>query len=79
MIIVRFKTDDSISNKGFMASYIAVEPPELDPLNEYDELASTPFPGYMKSVFIQDYDYYDEDKIYSIDQKRKSRNKRSMY
>lgn len=48
-ILIRFQTDESTSLKGFAVSFMAVEPPDDD--NADDFMMSTPFPGYMKSIY----------------------------
>lgn len=46
---MRFQTDGSTSLRGFAVSFVAVEPPDEDLIDDLD--AVTPFPGYMRSVY----------------------------
>lgn len=52
-LLVRFRSDGTMNRKGFSASYVAVDPFE----GSEEEISSdssevTPFPGYMKSVYV---------------------------
>lgn len=63
-LLVRFKTDSSVPNKGFSASYVAVDPfdnsDEEDVENSYSSEMVTPFPGSLKSIYIEDTEETDE-------------------
>ncbi|XP_018804642.1 PREDICTED: dorsal-ventral patterning protein tolloid isoform X1 [Bactrocera latifrons] len=48
-LLMRFQTDGSTSLRGFAVSFVAVEPPDDDLIDDLD--AVTPFPGYMRSVY----------------------------
>lgn len=50
--LVRFQTDDTQTAKGFVISYLAVEPydEDVDDLDGNVDMV-TPFPGYMSSVY----------------------------
>ncbi|XP_055381621.1 dorsal-ventral patterning protein tolloid isoform X2 [Condylostylus longicornis] len=65
-LLVRFRTDDSFTSKGFSASYVTVEPlEESEDLNSDSHESVTPFPGYFKSIYKSDsldsevYEYID--------------------
>ncbi|XP_017085480.2 dorsal-ventral patterning protein tolloid [Drosophila eugracilis] len=59
-LLVRFKTDGSVPMKGFSASYVAVpnsgeyDHSDEDVENSYSSEAVTPFPGSLKSMYIED-------------------------
>ncbi|XP_017020584.1 protein tolkin [Drosophila kikkawai] len=63
-LLVRFKTDGSVPMKGFSASYVAVDPfdnsDEEDVENSYSSEMATPFPGSLKSMYIEDTEETDE-------------------
>ncbi|XP_036324703.1 dorsal-ventral patterning protein tolloid [Rhagoletis pomonella] len=48
-LLMRFQTDGSTSLRGFAVSFVAVEPPDEDLIDDLD--AVTPFPGYMRSMY----------------------------
>lgn len=48
-LLMRFQTDGSTSLRGFAVSFVAVEPPDEDLIDDLD--AVTPFPGSMRSVY----------------------------
>lgn len=50
--LVRFQTDETQTAKGFVISYVAVDPfdEDADDLDRNFDLA-TPFPGYMKTIY----------------------------
>lgn len=50
-VLVRFRTDSTQSLKGFVVSYVALDPYD-DDTDGIDEIAtSTPFPGYTKNLY----------------------------
>ncbi|XP_068152674.1 protein tolkin [Drosophila tropicalis] len=56
-LLIRFKTDSSVPMKGFSASYVAVDPFENsdeDVENSYSSEMVTPFPGSLKSIYIEE-------------------------
>uniref|UniRef100_A0A6P4EUP2 Metalloendopeptidase n=1 Tax=Drosophila rhopaloa TaxID=1041015 RepID=A0A6P4EUP2_DRORH len=59
-LLVRFKTDASVAMKGFSASYVAVpnsgeyDHSDEDAENSYSSEMVTPFPGSLKSIYIED-------------------------
>jgi len=59
-LLVRFKTDGSVPMKGFSASYVAVpnsgeyDHSDEDAENSYSSEMVTPFPGSLKSIYIED-------------------------
>uniref|UniRef100_A0A1A9WC30 Metalloendopeptidase n=1 Tax=Glossina brevipalpis TaxID=37001 RepID=A0A1A9WC30_9MUSC len=62
-LLVRFKTDGSITMKGFSASYVAVDPfenSEEDPTSYSSEMV-TPFPGSLKSIYKEDGSHETDD------------------
>ncbi|XP_017142281.1 dorsal-ventral patterning protein tolloid isoform X1 [Drosophila miranda] len=62
-LLVRFKTDSSVPMKGFSASYVAVDPfdnSDEDVENSYSSEMVTPFPGSLKSIYIEDTEETDE-------------------
>ncbi|KAH8307687.1 hypothetical protein KR044_008974 [Drosophila immigrans] len=71
-LLVRFKTDSSVSMKGFSASYVAVDPFENsdeDVENLYSSEMVTPFPGSLKSIYkeyseeVEDYSDFSENQL----------------
>uniref|UniRef100_A0A0A1XPB1 Metalloendopeptidase n=1 Tax=Zeugodacus cucurbitae TaxID=28588 RepID=A0A0A1XPB1_ZEUCU len=60
-LLVRFKTDDTVTMKGFSASYVAVDPFENsdEDFNSYSAERATPFPGSLKSIYEDSYEYSD--------------------
>ena len=64
-LLVRFKTDSSVTMKGFSISYVAVDPYENseEEENVYSSEMVTPFPGSLKSIYkeesqeSEDYDF----------------------
>lgn len=70
-LLVRFKTDASVPMKGFSASYVSVDPfdvTDVDVDNSYSSEMVTPFPGSLKSVYIEDTEETDEYSDYSGNQ-----------
>ncbi|XP_070137463.1 protein tolkin isoform X1 [Drosophila bipectinata] len=70
-LLVRFKTDGSVPMKGFSASYVSVDPfdvTDVDVDNSYSSEMVTPFPGSLKSVYIEDTEETDEYSDYSGNQ-----------
>ncbi|KAL7731092.1 hypothetical protein ACLKA6_014298 [Drosophila palustris] len=62
-LLVRFKTDSSVPMKGFSASYVAVDPFENsdeDVENSYSSEMVTPFPGSLKSIYIENTEETDD-------------------
>uniref|UniRef100_A0A1B0A8T7 Metalloendopeptidase n=1 Tax=Glossina pallidipes TaxID=7398 RepID=A0A1B0A8T7_GLOPL len=62
-LLVRFKTDGSITMKGFSASYVSVDPfenSEEDPTSYSSEMV-TPFPGSLKSIYKEETDHETDD------------------
>lgn len=54
-LLVRFRSDGTMNKKGFSASYVAVDPfegSEEEISSDSSEEMVTPFPGYMKSVYV---------------------------
>lgn len=53
-LLVRFRSDDTMNKKGFSASYVAVDPFEgsEEEISSDSSEMSTPFPGYMKSIYV---------------------------
>ncbi|KAH8289986.1 hypothetical protein KR018_009275 [Drosophila ironensis] len=63
-LLVRFKTDSSVPMKGFSASYVAVEPfdnSDEDVEESYSSEMVTPFPGSLKSIYIEDTEETETD------------------
>ncbi|XP_053945227.1 uncharacterized protein LOC128854836 [Anastrepha ludens] len=60
-LLVRFKTDDTVTMKGFSASYVAVDPFENsdEDFNSYSAERATPFPGSLKSIYEDSDEYSD--------------------
>ncbi|XP_039956467.1 dorsal-ventral patterning protein tolloid [Bactrocera tryoni] len=60
-LLVRFKTDDTVTMKGFSASYVAVDPFENseEDFNSYSAERATPFPGSLKSIYEDSDEYGD--------------------
>ncbi|KAH8382434.1 hypothetical protein KR009_003503 [Drosophila setifemur] len=70
-LLVRFKTDSSVPMKGFSASYVAVDPfdnSDEDVENSYSSEMVTPFPGSLKSIYIEDTEETDEYSDFSGNQ-----------
>ncbi|XP_055853298.1 dorsal-ventral patterning protein tolloid [Episyrphus balteatus] len=66
-LLVRLKTDESVTMKGFSASYVAVDPFETsdeDTNSDSSEMV-TPFEGYLKSIYKPDTEEYNEYNDYS--------------
>lgn len=72
-LLVRFKTDSTLTRKGFSASYVVVDPfintDEEEPFSYSSEMV-TPFPGSLKSIYIEedsqetdDYNDYNENQL----------------
>lgn len=59
VLLIRFRSDDTMAFKGFSASYVAVDPFDSEE-PESSEMA-TPFPGYLKSVYVTKQDNTDND------------------
>ncbi len=52
-LLVRFRTDGTMVFKGFSASYVSVDPFEgSEEMNSEDSEMVTPFPGYLKSIYV---------------------------
>lgn len=53
-LLVRFRSDNTMNKKGFSASYVAVDPFEgsEEEISSDSSEMSTPFPGYMKSIYV---------------------------
>lgn len=53
-LLVRFRSDETMNKKGFSASYVAVDPFEgsEEEISSDSSEMSTPFPGYMKSMYV---------------------------
>lgn len=74
-LLVRFRSDDTMSKKGFSASYVAVDP--FDNIEEVSSDSSemvTPFPGYLKPIYKADSYDYDEYRDYSENHLQKNYN-----
>lgn len=66
-LLVRFRSDGTMSFKGFSASYVAVDPFE----GSEEEISSsdssemvTPFPGSLKSIYANKLGSEDEDETF---------------
>lgn len=86
-LLVRFRSDSTMSFKGFSASYVAVDPfegSEEEISSDSSEMA-TPFPGSLKSIYAnklgsnsgsedEDETFYNEyDNYNSIKQNNKKK------
>lgn len=60
-LLVRFRSDGTMVSKGFSASYLALDPFEGSEEETYSESSemSTPFPGYLKSIYVKNEDEED--------------------
>lgn len=63
-LLIRFRSDDNMVFKGFSASYVALNPLNED-FNSDTESSenSTPFPGSLRTVYVNRYktNFDDED------------------
>nr|XP_019553875.2 tolloid-like protein 1 [Aedes albopictus]XP_029726403.1 tolloid-like protein 1 [Aedes albopictus] len=65
VIVVRFRSDDTVGFKGFSAAYVAINPYEDEELSTAEDTyesneQAAPFPGSLRSMFISQ-DEYDAD------------------
>ncbi|XP_037942752.1 dorsal-ventral patterning protein tolloid-like, partial [Teleopsis dalmanni] len=79
-LLVRFKTDNSVTLKGFSASYVAVDPFDNseEDINSSSFEMVTPFPGSLKSIYKVDetqesYEYSDFMENQLIDRRLRTR------
>lgn len=85
-LLVRFRSDATMSSKGFSASYVAVDPFEgsEEEINSDSSEMATPFPGSLKSIYAnklgnsgsddEDETFYNEyDNYNSIKQNNKKK------
>lgn len=74
-LLVRFWTDSSMVFKGFSASYVTVERYDgSEEMNSEDSEMVTPFPGYLKSIYVSSLDNdndEDEDEYNEYDNDNK--------
>lgn len=60
-LLIRFRSDSTMSLKGFSASYSAIEPIERSENTETTSLEFvTPFPGSLKNIFANNDQIADE-------------------
>lgn len=65
-LLVRFRTDDTTTFKGFSVSYVAVDPFDgSDEMNSDSSEMVTPFPGYLKSIYAQNGNENEEEEDYN--------------
>lgn len=67
-LLVRFRTDSTMTFKGFSASYVAIDPFEgSEEMNSDSSEMATPFPGYLKSIYVTklDGDAEEEEEDYN--------------
>jgi len=71
-LLVRFKTDESETAKGFSASYIATDPfgngeedDDEEDLGSYSSEIVTPFPGSLKSIYKKESEDSEDTDDYS--------------
>lgn len=67
-LLVRFKTDISVSKKGFSASYVVFDKFEYsDEDVENSDISEpiTPFPGSLRSIFKEDNEETEDYSDYS--------------